>query len=45
MDITSLNELEGVMLQKRLEFLREQGVTGTLMHPLGDNFFKEMEDH
>ena len=45
MDITSLNELEAVMLQKRLQFLREQGVTGTLMHPLGDNFFKEMEDH
>ncbi len=45
MDQIGLTELEAVMLQKRLQFLRDQGATGTLTYPLADNFFALMEDH
>jgi hypothetical protein len=45
MDQDSLNELEAAMLKKRLKFLRAQGATGKPTYPLGDNFFKQMEDH
>jgi hypothetical protein len=45
MDQDSLNELEAVMLKKRLKFLRAQGATGKPTHRLGDDFFKQMEDH
>jgi hypothetical protein len=45
MDQDSLNELEAAMLKKRLKFLRIQGATGKLTHRLGDDFFKQMEDH
>jgi len=45
MDQDSLNELEAAMLTKRLKFLRAQGATGKSMHRLGDDFFKQMEDH
>ena len=41
----SLNELEAAMLKKRLKFLRAQGATGKPTHRLGDDFFKQMEDH
>ena len=42
---TSLNELEAAMLKKRLKFLRAQGATGKHTYRLGDDFFKQMEDH
>lgn len=45
MDQDSLNELEAAMLKKRLKFLRAQGATGKPTHRLGDDFFKQMEDH
>ena len=45
MDQDSLNELEVAMLKKRLKFLRAQGTTGKPTHRLGDDFFKQMEDH
>jgi len=45
MDQDNLNELEAAMLKKRLKFLRAQGATGKPTHRLGDNFFKQMEDH
>ena len=45
MDQGSLNELEATMLKKRLKFLRAQGATGKPTHRLGDDFFKQMEDH
>ena len=41
----SLNELEAAMLKKRLKFLRAQGATGKQTYRLGDDFFKQMEDH
>ena len=41
----SLNELEAAMLKKRLTFLRAQGATGKPTYGLGDDFFKQMEDH
>ena len=41
----SLNELEAAMLKKRLKFLRAQGATGKPTYRLGDDFFKQMEDH
>ena len=41
----SLNELEAAMLKKRLKFLRAQGATGKHTYRLGDDFFKQMEDH
>ena len=41
----SLNELEAAMLKKRLKFLRAQGATGKSTYRLGDDFFKQMEDH
>ena len=40
----SLNELEAAMLKKRLKFLR-LGATGKQTYRLGDDFFKQMEDH
>jgi len=40
-----LDELEAIMLQRRLQFLRDQGVTARLTYLLGDNFFELMEDH
>ena len=45
MDQDSLNELEAAMLKKRLKFLRAQGATGKPTYRLGDDFFKQMEDH
>ena len=45
MDQNSLNELEAAMLKKRLKFLRAQGATGKPTYRLGDDFFKQMEDH
>ena len=45
MDRGSLNELESAMLKKRLKFLRAHGATGKPTHRLGDDFFKQMEDH
>jgi hypothetical protein len=45
MDQDCLNELEAAMLKKRLKFLRAQGATGKPTHRLGDDFFKQMEDH
>ena len=42
---TSLNELEAAMLKKRLKFLRAQGATGKQTYRLGDDFFKQMQDH
>ena len=45
MDQDSLNELEAAMLKRRLKFLRAQGATGKPTHRLGDDFFKQMEDH
>ena len=45
MDQDSLNALEAAMLKKRLKFLRAQGATGKPTHRLGDDFFKQMEDH
>ena len=45
MDQDSLNELEAAMLKKRLKFLRAQGATGKHTYRLGDDFFKQMEDH
>ena len=45
MDQDSLNELEAAMLKKRLKFLRAQGATGKQTYRLGDDFFKQMEDH
>jgi hypothetical protein len=42
---TNLNELEAAMLKNRLKFLRAQGATGKSTHRLGDDFFKQMEDH
>ena len=45
MDQDSLNELEAAMLKKRLKFLRAQGATGKQAYRLGDDFFKQMEDH
>jgi hypothetical protein len=45
MDQRSLDELEAAMLKKRLKFLRAQGATGKRTHRLGDDFFKQMEDH
>ena len=41
----SLNELEAAMLKKRLKFLRAEGATGKPTYGLGDDFFKQMEDH
>ena len=41
----NLNELEAAMLKKRLKFLRAQGATGKPTYRLGDDFFKQMEDH
>ncbi len=41
----SLNELEAAMLKKRLKFLRAQGATGKPTHRLGDDFFKQLQDH
>ena len=41
----NLNELEAAMLKKRLKFLRAQGATGKHTYRLGDDFFKQMEDH
>ena len=41
----SLNELEAAMLKKRLKFLRAQGATGKQTYRLGDDFFKQMQDH
>ena len=41
----SLNELEAAMLKKRLKILRAQGATGKHTYRLGDDFFKQMEDH
>ena len=45
MEQNSLNELEAAMLKKRLKFLRAQGATGKHTYRLGDDFFKQMEDH
>ena len=45
MQKNSLNELEAAMLKKRLKFLRAQGATGKHTYRLGDDFFKQMEDH
>jgi hypothetical protein len=45
LDQDSLNELEAAMLKKRLKVLRAQGATGKQTHRLGDDFFKQMEDH
>jgi hypothetical protein len=45
MDQDSLNELEASMLKKRLKFLRAQGATGKPTFRLGNDFFKQMEDH
>ena len=46
MDQRNLNELEAGMLKKRLKFLRAQGATGQYnTYRLGDDFFKQMEDH
>ena len=45
MDQDSLNELEAAMLKRRLKFLRAQGATGKPSYRLGDDFFKQMEDH
>ena len=45
MDQRNLNELEAAMLKKRLKFLRAQGATGKQTYRLGDDFFKQMEDH
>ena len=45
MDQRSLNELEAAMLKKRIKFLRTQGATGKPTYRLGDDFFKQMEDH
>ena len=42
---TNLNELEAAMLKNRLKFLRAQGATGKPTYRLGDDFFKQMEDH
>ena len=42
---TDLNELEAAMLKKRLKFLRAQGATGKQAYRLGDDFFKQMQDH
>jgi hypothetical protein len=39
-----LDELEVVILQKRLDVLREQGIFGKLMFDLGDDFFALMDD-
>ena len=41
----SLNELEAAMLKKRLKFLGAQGATGKSTYRLGDDFFKQMQDH
>ena len=41
----SLNELEAAMLKKRAKFLRAQGATGKHTYRLGDDFFKQMQDH
>ena len=41
----SLNELEAAMLKKRLKFLRAEGMTGKHTDRLGDDFFKQLEDH
>ena len=46
MEQDSLNELEAAMLKRRLKFLRAQGATGKQpTYRLGDDFFKQMEDH
>ena len=45
MDQRNLDELEAAMLKKRLKFLRAQGATGKPTYRLGDDFFKQMEDH
>ena len=45
MDQDSLNELEAAMLKRRVKFLRAQGATGKHTYRLGDDFFKQMEDH
>jgi hypothetical protein len=45
MDQDCLNELEAAMLKRRLKFLRAQGAMGKPTHRLGDNFFKQMQDH
>jgi hypothetical protein len=45
MDQRSLNELEAAMLKRRLKFLRARGAMGKPMRRLGDDFFKQMEDH
>jgi len=45
MDQDCLNELEAAMLKRRLKVLRAQGATGKPTHRLGDDFFKQMEDH
>jgi hypothetical protein len=41
----NLKELEAAMLKKRLKFLRAQGATGKHTYRLGDDFFKQLEDH
>jgi hypothetical protein len=45
MDQDSLNEIEAAMLKRRLKFLRAQGAIGKRTHRLGDDFFKQIEDH
>ena len=39
-----IDELEVLILEKRLEVLKSKGLTGRLMFELGDDFFALMDD-
>lgn len=40
----NLDELELALLEKRIELLKDQGLTGSPMFPPGDDFFASMKD-
>ena len=40
----NLDELELAILEKRVELLKDQGLTGSLMFPPGDDLFALMKD-